>query len=39
MGDLIRVLPRELCILWDAMHMIGWPDPSPTLPSPTSLLV
>lgn len=38
-GDLIRVLPRELCLLWDATHTLGWPDPSPTLPSPMSLLV
>lgn len=32
-GDLIGILPRELRLLQDVMHELGWPGPSPTLPS------
>lgn len=39
MGDFIGMLPRELCLLWDVMHNLGWSGGSSTLPSTMQLLV
>lgn len=32
MGDLVGMLLRELGLLWDVTHKLGWPGLSPSLP-------